>query len=459
MDVSLLTQFRKYDKPGPRYTSYPPAPIFSSEFRAQQYQDEIRRTNGLANNSDLSLYFHLPFCDTLCYFCGCTMLVTHSAERMHEYVAFLKKEIDLLAPLISTGRRVAQMHWGGGTPTSHSPFEIRELGEHVRRRFQFSGDVEVSVEVDPRGLTYDHLQALSDVGFTRASLGVQDFNEEVQHAINRLQSEHLTRQVVDWARRLGFGSINVDLIYGLPLQTVESFEKTLDAIIDISPERIAVYNFAYVPWMKTHQKIIQVGDLPTPEAKLSILAMTIENLEAAGYVYVGMDHFAKPDDELAVAQRNRTLHRNFQGYSTKAGCDLFGLGMSSISHFDGVYAQNAKTLPEYYAALDDNEFATLVGYRMTQDDQLRKHVIMRLMCDLVLMKPTVERIYGIEFDSYFGEALSQLSPLQEDELIEVTSEELRVTRRGRLFLRNIAMCFDAHLAGLRKEKPIFSRTV
>jgi oxygen-independent coproporphyrinogen-3 oxidase len=290
-------------------------------------------------------------------------------------------------------------------------------------------------------------------------MGVQDFDQEVQAAINRNQSEATTRQAITWSRELGFGSLNMDLIYGLPLQTVESFSSTLDKVIEISPDRIAVYNFAYVPWLKPHQKLIRQEDLPTPETKLNILTLTIRKLVDAGYVYIGMDHFAKADDEMAVAQRNGTLQRNFEGYSTKAGCDLFGLGMSAISHFDRNYAQNAKTLPEYYAAMRAGRFATEVGYTMSVDDRLRKHVIMRLMCDLRLEISDVERKFGIRFDEYFALSLEKLEPLLRDGLITRDGEVYTVTMQGRLFLRNIAMCFDAYFPSIQKEKPIFSRTV
>jgi oxygen-independent coproporphyrinogen-3 oxidase len=351
------------------------------------------------------------------------------------------------------------MHWGGGTPTYLSPEQITDIARYIRQKFTFSPEAEISVELDPRELTIEHLQALRSAGFNRVSMGVQDFNEQVQAAINRNQSEAVTRQAISWSRELGFASLNMDLIYGLPLQTVESFSATLDKVIEVSPDRIAVYNFAYVPWMKPHQKLIHQEDLPSPETKLGILTLTIRKLVEAGYVYIGMDHFAKANDEMAIAQRNGTLQRNFEGYSTKAGCDLFGLGMSAISHFGGSYAQNAKTLPEYYDAMRADRFATEVGYTMSLDDQLRKHVIMRLMCDLRLETNEVERKFHIQFDEYFAASLEKLEPLLADGLIRRDGGSYTVTMQGRLFLRNIAMCFDAYFPAIQKEKPIFSRTV
>src|SRR5689334_21668143 len=441
IQLSIRELLQKFDRPGPRYTSYPTAPIFSHEFGAGHYADEIARSNAAENSADLSLYVHFPFCDTLCYFCGCTTMITGNRDRIAEYLTYLRKEIDLLSSRIAPGRRVAQMHWGGGTPTYLSPLQITEIAEYLRARFTFAPDAEVSVEVDPRDLTFDHMKALRDGGFNRVSLGVQDFDPSVQQAINRIQPEEVTRRAVTWARTLGFASLNVDLIYGLPHQSPESFGETLDKIIEIAPNRIAVYNFAYVPWLKPHQKLIRQEDLPSPADKLSILTMTIEKLTSAGYVYIGMDHFARTDDELARAQRERTLQRNFEGYSTRAGCDLFGLGMSSISHFGTTYAQNAKTLPAYYAAVGAGKFATEVGYRMTTDDELRKYVIMRLMCDLTLDVAEVERKFGVTFASYFAASLEKLAPLIADGLVTELPRRYDVTPAGRLFLRNIAMCF------------------
>lgn len=456
IDIDLL---RKYDRPGPRYTSYPTAPVFTPSFGPKEYADEIRRTNSGDHTTDISLYFHFPFCDTLCYFCGCTMLVAHNRSRIREYNTYLKRELDLIDPLISKKRKVSQLHWGGGTPSYLDPDEISDIGSSIRERFVFAKDVEAGVEIDPRGLTFDHLKALRGCGFNRISMGVQDFNPRVQTAVNRIQPESITRDTVEWSRKLGFKSINLDLIYGLPHQTPASFKKTVETVIDISPDRLAVFNYAHVPWLKPHQKLIHQDQLPSPELKLQILKMTIEKLVGAKYWNIGMDHFAKQSDEMAIAQKNKTLYRNFQGYSTKAGCDLYGFGMSAIGHFKETYHQNKKTLPEYYKSLNEKSLATSVGYRMTPDDQIRKAVIMRLMCDMELDKASVEKESGIDFDDYFSEGLVKLEAFAADGLVALSKEKIAVIGLGRLVIRNIAMCFDAYLDRMMKERPIFSRTV
>jgi len=456
VDIELL---KKYDRPGPRYTSYPPAPAFSKDFGPDDYKDAIIENNRENPTNVLSLYFHIPFCDTLCYFCGCNMLVTHNRATIRKYLDYLKREVEMVCEFLSSGRKVTQLHWGGGTPSYLNPDEIKELGDFINERFEFVDDPEVGVEIDPRGLTYEHMKAFREVGFNRISMGVQDFDPRVQKAVNRIQPEEITRQAIDWARELGFKSINLDLIYGLPFQTVESFEKTLDKVIELSPERLAVFNFAYVPWLKPHQRVIKKEDLPTPDVKLKILKMTIEKLTEAGYVYIGMDHFAKPDDELAIAQREKTLYRNFQGYSTRAGADLYAFGMSAISQFQNIYAQNYKELKDYYSRIDEGKFPTAVGYRMSQDDIIRKHVIMRLMCDMELTKSEVEEKFNIKFDDYFADSIQKLNEFVEDGLVELSGDKIKVSLMGRLVIRNIAMCFDAYIDKMMKEKPIFSRTV
>ncbi len=456
IDLSLL---KKYDRPGPRYTSYPTAPLFSPNFTAIDYREALTASGQSGSARDLSLYFHFPFCDTLCYFCGCTMLVTRDRNRINEYLVYLKKEIDMVAERFSSDRKVVQLHWGGGTPTHLTPPEILDIALYIRSRFTIADDAEKSVEIDPRELTRAHMEALAEGGFNRMSMGVQDLNEKVQVAVNRIQPEEMSRQVLDWARELGFHSVNIDLIYGLPFQTRETFRETIGRILPFDPDRFAVFNYAHVPWLKPHMKLIQDEDLPSPEQKLDILKMTIETLTANGYDYIGMDHFAKPTDELALAQKEKTLYRNFQGYSTRSGADLIGFGMSAIGHFNGIYAQNLKNLPEYYHALDRNEFATHVGYRMTEDDMIRKHVIMRLMCDLELDIPSVEEKFHIDFRKYFSGSLYGLQPMVEDGLVEIDDHSIRIIGAGRLLLRNIAMPFDAYLDSMSKTKPIFSRTV
>ena len=456
VDVDLL---KKYDRPGPRYTSYPTAPLFNESFTDSEYYQAILSSNQPESRSDLSLYFHFPFCDTLCYFCGCTMMVTRDRNRIEDYIRYLKKEIDIVAPLIASGRRVTQLHWGGGTPTHLSPDQLLDIAEYIKGSFSIDPEVEMSVEIDPRELTQKHLGVLRHVGFNRISMGIQDFDPKVQQAVNRIQPESLISSVYKWATALEFDSINFDLIYGLPFQTLSSFRNTIHEVLKYRPDRIAAFNYAHVPWMKSHQKLIHPEDLPTPDQKLQILKMTIEELTLHGYVYIGMDHFAKPQDELTRAQLEKSLYRNFQGYSTKSGAGLYGFGMSSISHFDDVYAQNHKTLPEYYAALDEGKLATHVGYRMTEDDQIRKYVIMRLMCDLELNKNDVEERFGIEFDEYFKDELDELRQFADDDLTDIMPDSIRIKGAGRLLLRNIAMCFDAYLDTMQKDKPVFSRTV
>ena len=449
---------KKFNKPGPRYTSYPTAPLFSPEFTAEDFIREIVETNKAATQG-LSLYFHFPFCEKLCYFCGCNMMVTHDRARISEYNEYLKKEIDLLRPMIAPDRKAEQMHWGGGTPSYLTPAEIRDIGGYIRNRFEFDDDIEASVEIDPRGLTREHMEAFREVGFNRTSFGVQDFNLQVQETINRVQSEEVTRQTVEWARELGFQSINLDLIYGLPYQTVDAFAETVEKVIDISPNRIAVFNYAHVPWLKKHQSVMPAEAMPASDERLAILQMTIEKLIAAGYIYIGMDHFAKPTDELAIAQKNNTLYRNFQGYSTKSGCDVYAFGYSAISQFENIYAQNLKNLKDYYSRIDSGAAATNVGYRMTPDDHIRKETIMQLMCNLEIDKRRVESKFGIEFDEYFKNDIAKLDVFINDGLLENEADKISVIGSGILIIRNIAMCFDAYLEKMAKEKPVFSKTV
>jgi len=456
IDIDVL---KKFNQPGPRYTSYPTAPLFSPEFTAADFTREIVETNSDANTGDLSLYFHFPFCEKLCYFCGCNMMVTHDRRMIQQYNEYLKKEIEFLLPIISKRRKVEQMHWGGGTPSYLYPEEIRDIGNYIKSKFDFADDIEASVEIDPRGLTREHLEAFRDIGFNRTSFGVQDFNLQVQEAINRVQSEEITRQTVLWARELGFESVNLDLIYGLPYQTLESFAETVEKIIDISPNRIAVFNYAHVPWLKKHQNIIPSDTLPSPDERLSILKMTIEKLIGAGYEYIGMDHFAKPTDELAVAQKNNTLYRNFQGYSTKAGCDVYAFGLSAISQFQNIYAQNLKNLKDYYTRVDEGYAATNVGYRMTDDDHIRKETIMQLMCHLEIDKRDIERKFNINFESYFADDIAKLDVFLRDGLLENNPDKIKIIGSGILIVRNVAMCFDAYLERMIKEKPVFSKTV
>lgn len=456
IDIELL---KRFNQPGPRYTSYPTAPLFSPEFSAADYEKEVADTNGAEEESDLSLYFHFPFCAKLCYFCGCNMLVTQDRSAIREYNEYLKKEIEHLVPRISKNRKVEQLHFGGGTPSYLTPDEIADIGAFIKSKFNFADDLEASVEIDPRGLTREHLEAFREIGFNRTSFGVQDFNLEVQEAINRVQGEDITRQTVVWARELGYKSVNIDLIYGLPHQTLENFADSVEKVIDISPDRIAVFNYAHVPWLKKHQNVIKTENLPSPDERLQILRMTIEKLIAAGYEYIGLDHFAKPTDELAVAQRNNTLYRNFQGYSTKAGADVYAFGVSAISQFQNIYAQNVKDLKEYYNRVDANISPTSVGYRMTFDDHVRKETIMQLMCHLEIDKRDIERKFNINFDEYFAADLPKLDVFIAENLLENNADKIQIVGSGKLIVRNVAMCFDAYLEKMMREKPVFSKTV
>ncbi|PWU15553.1 MAG: oxygen-independent coproporphyrinogen III oxidase [Verrucomicrobia bacterium] len=452
VDLDLI---KKYNVPGPRYTSYPPATQFTEEISAEVFVEKIRQNN--AGQRDLSLYFHLPFCYSLCWYCGCTTVITADQKKSGDYIKYLEREMDLVRPLLNPRRKVVQMHFGGGTPTFSMPDEIRRLGQLIHSRFDFASDFEAGVEVDPRRIGRDHVVALREVGFNRASMGVQDNDASVQKAVHRIQPFDLTKEVFGWMRELGFQSINIDLIYGLPFQTAASFEKTLDEILSLKPDRFAVFNYAHVPWIKPAQKLLKPETLPSPEAKLELLKLTIEKLTAQGYVYIGMDHFARAGDELALAQREKTLQRNFQGYSTRGGADIYAFGMSSISQADGFYWQNHKDLPDYYAALDSGKLPLHRGYVMTEEDKIRRTTIMRLMCDLGLDYAAMSKLLACDFKEHFAAELDSLDDMEADGLLIKTPDALVVTDLGRLLIRNIAMRFDAYTA-TRKENR-FSKTI
>ncbi|MHB2148907.1 oxygen-independent coproporphyrinogen III oxidase [Calditrichota bacterium LG25] len=456
VDIDLL---KKYDQPGPRYTSYPTAPYFHADIGEKDYIRHIQKDDQQKSSEPISLYFHLPFCDTLCYFCGCNMMVTHNRQKIDHYIDYLVKEMELLRPLINDNRKVMQLHWGGGTPTYLTPEQIRRLGQDIRRLFELEEGAEVSVEIDPRELTREHMVALKEAGFNRCSMGVQDFNPKVQKTVNRIQPEDITRQTVDWARDLGFQSVNIDLMYGLPFQDAESFKKTLEIILDIDPDRLAVFNYAHLPSIIKHQRLIKDEWLPGPEEKLELLKLSIETLTSSGYVYIGMDHFAKPDDELTIAMNEGTLYRNFQGYSTHAGLNLFAIGITSISMLSDLYVQNVKKLEPYYELLDAGHLPVYKGVELNEDDILRREVITELMCNFCLQKEKIEKKYGVVFDEYFADALQNLAPMQDDGLIELHADHLQVTTMGRLLIRNIAMQFDYYLMKREGNKPQFSRTV
>lgn len=442
VDVDLV---QKYNVAGPRYTSYPPATKFSPALNWDQLSAHLAANNQAPR--DLSVYFHIPFCETLCWFCGCTTVITTNHDQGRDYISYLEREVARMAPLLHANRKAVQLHFGGGSPTFLRPDEIRRLGEIIHKHFTFAPDIEASVEVDPRRLTRDHLVALREIGFNRASMGVQDFNPEVQTAIHRIQPREMTQQAIDWMRELGYGSVNLDLIYGLPHQTVASFNETLDTVLAMDPDRLAVFSYAHVPWIKPAQKILEQKILPPPEVKLQLLKTVIERLtENNRYIYIGMDHFAKPEDELAVAQRQKQLQRNFQGYSTRAGSDIYSFGMSAISQTPEVYWQNEKELPAYCAAVDAGKVPLQRGCAVTPDDQIRRETIMRAMCDLALDYAAMSTRLGINFAEHFAPELAALAPFEADDLVRRTPTGMEITDAGRLFIRNIAMCFDNTLA-------------
>jgi oxygen-independent coproporphyrinogen-3 oxidase len=449
VDLELV---RKYNVSGPRYTSYPPATKFTDVVKWEDLKQKIVINN--QSDRDLSVYFHIPFCETLCWFCGCTTVITSNHDQSNGYLDLLEREVAHLSKMIKPGRKTVQLHFGGGSPTFLKPDEIRRLGEIIHKYFTFSGDIEAGVEVDPRRLTREHLVALREIGFNRASMGVQDFNPEVQKAVHRIQPREMTQQALDWLRELGFRSINLDLIYGLPHQTKETFRETLDTVLEMNPDRLAVFSYAHVPWIKPAQKILEDKVLPTPESKLEVLKLVIEKLTAGGrYVYIGMDHFAKPDDELAVAQANRQLQRNFQGYSTRAGSDIYAFGMSAVSQIPEAYWQNEKELPKYESAVNVGNVPLHRAYFLSEDDKIRRSTIMRTMCDLSLDYLAMSVKLGINFEQYFAVELASLSGFEADGLVKRTAKGIEVTDSGRLFIRNIAMCFDNTLspAGERRH--------
>ena len=453
VDLDLI---RKYNVPGPRYTSYPPATHFTDEVDHDDLMANLKENN--EGCRDLSLYFHLPFCETLCWFCGCTTVITTDHSRSTPYLDLIEREMDLMREHLNPQRKVVQWHLGGGTPTFLQPDELRRLGGMVRKRFDFSEDFEAGVEIDPRRVSRDTIVALQEFGFNRASMGVQDHNPKVQKAIHRIQPYTMTAQATDWLRECGFESLNVDLIYGLPHQTVQSFEQTLEDTLKLQPDRFAVFSYAHVPWIKPAQKIFQEREnLPSPEIKLELLKLTIEKLTAEGYRYIGMDHFAREDDELSIAQRQKTLQRNFQGYSTRGGVDIYSFGMSSISQSEKAYWQNLKELPSYTQSVEEGQLPIYRGYLMSEEDLLRRQTIMRLMCDLELDFDHMSQLLGVPFEAHYQRELASMEDLREDGLIAFSQGGLKVIDLGRLLIRNIAMRFDGYQA--QRSEGRFSKTI
>lgn len=443
-DAALLS---RYDRPGPRYTSYPTAPQFSEAFKEPQLREAALLSNGDPIPRRLSLYVHVPFCMSPCFYCGCNRIITRDLARGEVYLARLYREIELTAAMFDRDREVVQLHFGGGTPNFLSPGQLHETVDALKRNFRFSeaDNRDISIELDPRFLTPDDVGQLAASGFNRASLGVQDFDPDVQEAVNRIQGVDETRAIIDACRQYGMKSVNVDLIYGLPKQNLPGFERTLDTVIQARPDRLAVYSYAHLPELFKPQRQLNAEFLPSAELKLELLRMAIEKLTGAGYVYIGMDHFALPDDELALAQARGSLHRNFMGYTTHADSDLVGMGVSAISHIGDSYSQNARDLPSWQAALDEGRLPIWRGMTLSDDDVIRADLIQSLMCQGEIPIAALERRYGIAFLEYFDSAMEQLDPLEADGLVRLEPGRIIATPRGRLLLRIIAMCFDRYL--------------
>jgi oxygen-independent coproporphyrinogen III oxidase len=448
---------QKYNRPGPRYTSYPTAPIWQDDFGPDDLEDTFRRADQA--RTPASLYMHLPFCESLCLFCACNVVIEKDHAVAPPYLDLLKREIEHVSKFVSRERPVVQFHWGGGTPTYLSPEQMEDLYGYAAARFSIAPDAEIGIEVDPRVTSVAHLESLRRLGFNRLSLGIQDFHPEVQQAVRRIQPYEATRDLIAAARALGFSSINVDLIYGLPFQHAERFAHTVEQVLTLQPDRVALFSYAHVPWLRKQQGAFATH-LPEGMEKFHIFRAGLEAFLGAGYVYIGMDHFARPEDELAIAQRERTLHRNFQGYTTKAGADLYGMGVSAISAIGGAYAQNVRDVAGYGARVAERGIATMRGYRLSADDRLRRAVISRLLCHTVVRKSEIESEFGVHFDEIFAGELDRLAPFAADGLVALSAGEIRVTGPGRIFIRNVAMIFDPYLDRQKLEgQPLYSKTL
>jgi oxygen-independent coproporphyrinogen-3 oxidase len=451
---------KKYDIAGPRYTSYPTAVQFMEGFDATMYQRFTQSSNDELIPKPLSLYVHLPFCKSLCYYCGCMKKITRHSEHGTRYLGLLEKEIEMQGVLFDHDREVTQLHFGGGTPTFHSDEQLTRLMTCLGQHFSLSTDSnrEFSIEIDPRTVGQDRLARLADMGFNRISLGLQDIEPRVQEAVNRIQDPEATLAMIEASRNLGFNSVSVDLIYGLPLQTLESFGKTIDTVVGARPNRLAVYNYAHLPHIFRAQRMIDSGDIPSPEIKLQLMELTIDRLTAAGYVYIGMDHFALPDDELTLAQREGGLQRNFQGYSTRSECDLVGLGVSAIGRVGDCYAQNIKDIPTWQSVVAEGKLPIWRGVTLTTEDRLRHDIIESIMCHGEVRFQDFESIYAIDFQDHFALELRNLQQLERDGLVEMTEDQFTATPEGRLLLRAIAMIFDEYLQS-PESRPKFSRVI
>ncbi|WP_069131524.1 oxygen-independent coproporphyrinogen III oxidase [Rhodohalobacter halophilus] len=447
---------QKYNVPGPRYTSYPTAVQFQEIDNPANVVHTLKKRNSEPRN--VSLYFHVPFCFSLCWYCGCTKIITKNTDRGDVYIDYLVKEMDLVKEQFHPQSKVIQLHMGGGTPTFLKPDQLRRLGSEIKKRFTYHPEIEFSVEIDPRTCSKEHVGALAEIGVNRASLGVQDTNEEVQKAIHRIQPFEQTEQVTRWLREAWINSINFDLIYGLPKQTLETFQQTLRDVQTLHPDRLAVYSYAHLPNLMPSQKLLNEDEFPSPDEKLSMLMLAINTLENDGYRYIGMDHFSKEGDELTKALEEGTLQRNFQGYSTHANTDMYALGMSGISMVDSIYYQNTKDLDAYYTELDDGSLPVVKQMMLREDDRIRRDWISRLMCKPNVHFTDFEQRWGVDPKEYFANEWNRLDELEEDELIIVLDNQIQITTRGRLFLRNIAMVFDAYLSP-DKQTQRYSKTV
>ncbi len=450
-----LEKFGKFSKAGPRYTSYPTALEFNEKFKYEQY------INYLENGKEkISIYIHLPFCRSACYFCGCNVVFTSKEEKLDRYVEYLKREIDILAKHIDTKREVIQFHFGGGTPTYYSAQDLNEIVKHLKSKFtNWSENAEISCEIDPRFFNEEQMKVLKSHGFNRISFGVQDFDIKVQEAIHRIQPFEITKNAVDLARKYGINSINIDLIYGLPFQSLESFQKTLELTLLLDPDRLAVFNYAHVPWLKKTMRKFDETTLPKPSVKLEIFKYTIDFFEKNGYKMIGMDHFAKPQDELFGAIKKGELHRNFQGYTTKGGANLIGIGLTSIGEGTLYYAQNTKDMNIYESIIDSGKLPLEKGIELNRDDFIRKSVIMELMANFSIDIKRVEAEHDITFSSYFENALRELQEFSDAKLITISDEKIEANRTGAMLIRNISMPFDAYMDKYKENKKSFSKTI
>jgi oxygen-independent coproporphyrinogen-3 oxidase len=448
---------RRFDQSGPRYTSYPTADRFQRDYPAASYLAHLQRRAEAERPAPLSVYVHLPFCESLCYFCACNKIITQDHSRSGEYLEILFREMDLLSPHLGRHRKTIQLHLGGGTPTFLSAAELTALMDQLRRHFEFTPDAELGVEIDPRTVTPDSLVMLAGLGFNRTSFGVQDFDPEVQAAVNRIQPYEMVRSALQASRDNGFQSINADLIYGLPKQTLASFSRTLDQLIELAPDRIALYNYAHLPDRFKSQRLIRTEDLPSTETRLQIFLMSVRRLLSAGYVYIGLDHFAKPDDELNRARLNQGLHRNFQGYTTRAECDLVGFGISAIGKIGPAYVQNQHSLNAYRDVLARGELPTAKGFDLSPEDVIRREVIMTIMCSMPLDFAAFEARHGLRFQDHFQQELDRLRPYAEGGLLALDDTGLQVLPKGRVFVRALAMVFDQYVG--RPRVATYSRLI